>query len=100
MVSSTGQSNTPGRWLLDRPPMHGRQTSLKGAESTPSFHRQFAFAFCSQIGKNLDFGTVLVSLPGQAGRQPGRGRVMGEVFASAPFVVGKSEPSPTDSHIP
>ena len=25
---------------------------------------------------------------------------MGEVFASAPFVVGKSEPSPTDSHIP
>src|SRR5271156_108728 len=24
---------------------------------------------------------------------------MGEVFASAPFVVGKSEPSPTDSHI-
>jgi dihydroorotate dehydrogenase electron transfer subunit len=25
---------------------------------------------------------------------------MGEVFASAPFIVGKSEPSPTDSHIP
>jgi hypothetical protein len=25
---------------------------------------------------------------------------MGEVFASAPFVVGKSEPSPVDSHIP
>src|ERR1700750_2846476 len=25
---------------------------------------------------------------------------MGEVFASAPFVVGKSEPSPTDIHIP
>ncbi len=25
---------------------------------------------------------------------------MGEVFASAPFVVGKSEPSPIDSHIP
>jgi dihydroorotate dehydrogenase electron transfer subunit len=25
---------------------------------------------------------------------------MGEVFASAPFVVGKSEPSPTDSRIP
>jgi dihydroorotate dehydrogenase electron transfer subunit len=25
---------------------------------------------------------------------------MSEVFASAPFVVGKSEPSPTDSHIP
>jgi dihydroorotate dehydrogenase electron transfer subunit len=24
---------------------------------------------------------------------------MGEVFASAPFIVGKSEPSPTDSHI-
>src|SRR5580704_15007539 len=25
---------------------------------------------------------------------------MGEVFASAPFIVGKSEPSPTESHIP
>src|SRR5208282_4461460 len=25
---------------------------------------------------------------------------MGEVFASAPFIVGKSEPSPTDSRIP
>jgi dihydroorotate dehydrogenase electron transfer subunit len=25
---------------------------------------------------------------------------MGEVFASAPFIVGRSEPSPTDSHIP
>jgi dihydroorotate dehydrogenase electron transfer subunit len=25
---------------------------------------------------------------------------MGEVFASAPFIVGKSEPSPTDSHVP
>jgi dihydroorotate dehydrogenase electron transfer subunit len=25
---------------------------------------------------------------------------MGEVFASAPFIVGKSEPSPTASHIP
>ncbi len=25
---------------------------------------------------------------------------MGKVFASAPFIVGKSEPSPTDSHIP
>jgi len=25
---------------------------------------------------------------------------MGEVFASAPFIVGKSEPSPTDAHIP
>jgi dihydroorotate dehydrogenase electron transfer subunit len=25
---------------------------------------------------------------------------MGVVFASAPFIVGKSEPSPTDSHIP
>ena len=25
---------------------------------------------------------------------------MGEVFASAPFVVGRSEPSPIDSHIP
>ncbi len=25
---------------------------------------------------------------------------MGEVFASAPFIVGKSEPSPTNSHIP
>jgi dihydroorotate dehydrogenase electron transfer subunit len=25
---------------------------------------------------------------------------MGEVFASAPFVVGQSEPSPVDSHIP
>jgi dihydroorotate dehydrogenase electron transfer subunit len=25
---------------------------------------------------------------------------MGEVFASAPFIVGKSEPSPIDSHIP
>ena len=25
---------------------------------------------------------------------------MGEVFASAPFIVGRSEPSPTDAHIP
>ena len=25
---------------------------------------------------------------------------MGEVFASAPFIVGKTEPSPTDTHIP
>ena len=25
---------------------------------------------------------------------------MGEVFASAPFIVGKSEPSPTEAHIP
>src|ERR1019366_2892195 len=25
---------------------------------------------------------------------------MGEVFASAPFIVGKSEPSPTDMHMP
>ena len=32
--------------------------------------------------------------------RPGQGQVMGEVFASAPFVVGKSEPSPVDSHIP
>src|ERR1700732_2294146 len=25
---------------------------------------------------------------------------MGEVFASAPFIVGKSEPTPTEAHIP
>src|ERR1700724_4699421 len=25
---------------------------------------------------------------------------MGEVFASAPFIVGRSEPSPTDAYIP
>src|SRR5580658_6890276 len=37
---------------------------------------------------------------GKPAKRPSQGQVMGEVFASAPFVVGKSGPSPIDSHIP